>query len=318
MNITKILFPSRPHADTIFAVFLLKKFGEKFFPGVSTAVPVFSSHTPAGSTRDSLLAEGVLMLDSGGGDLDHHDRGQVVTLTELMLEKFGLADDPTFEKVVKFIRRDDLEGKGIISNDPIDRAFGLSGLITTLNKAHGQDHLKIVDAVIPLFEAYYIEEERRTKEMPREVQEKLTSGKAESFVVKQRDKKLKVIVIESDNPSLTGYLRSQGGGAYDVVAVWRSTGHLNIMTRPTKRVDLRSLAALIRTEESNGSGIDHPVSELARPGKVADIPEWYFDDKTNSIQNGAMASKDVPPTKIKRFAVRKIIELGLSEQLWKP
>jgi hypothetical protein len=194
----------------------------------------------------------------------------------------------------------------------------LSGLITVLNKAHGQNHMKIVEAVLPLFEAYYIEENRRTKEMPQEVQEKLASGKADSFMVKQRDKKLKVIIIESDSPSLTGYLRSQMGGAYDVVAQWSSSGHLNIMTRPAKKVDLRSTAALIRAEELQEKGSTRPIDELAQTGKIPEIPEWYYDNKTNSLQNGAMARKDVPPTKIEKIALRKLLELGLSEQLWQP
>jgi hypothetical protein len=318
MNVTTILFPSRPHADTIFSVFLLRKFGEQAFPGVSTANITFSAHTPQGATFDSLLAEGILALDIGGGELDHHNRGQVVTLSELMLQKLGLADDPAFEKVIQFIRRDDLEGKGIISTDPLDRAFGLSGLITTLNKAYGQEHSKIVEAVIPLFEAFYIEERRRTTEMPKEVEDKMKAGKAETFTVRQRDKNLKVIIIESDNPSLTGYLRSRLGGAYDVVAQWASSGHLNIMTRPTKKVDLRSLVALIRMEEMQGGGGDIPIQQLATTGKYETVPEWYYDPKTNSLQNGAMARRDVPPTKIERIAARKLIELGLSEKLWRP
>ncbi len=154
--------------------------------------------------------------------------------------------------------------------------------------------------------------------MPKEVEEKMKNGKAESFMVRQRDKNLKVIIIESDNPSLPGYLRSVMGGAYDVVAQWSSSSHLNILTRPVKKVDLRSLAAIIRTTEMQEKGTESTIEELAKPGKVDSVPEWYFDPATNSIQNGGMTPKDVPPTKIERIALRKLLELGLSEQLWKP
>jgi hypothetical protein len=318
MNIHTVLFPSRPHADTLLAFFLLKRFGQDIYPGISSAKAAFSSHLPADATQEKLMMEGTLLLDSGGGDLDHHERGQTTTLSELILKKLGMTGDPAFEKIITFVRRDDLYGKGIVSTDPIDRAFGLSGIITMLNKAYGHDHVRIVDAVLPIIEAYYIEENRRTKEMPAEVEEKQKSGKAESFTVRQRDKNLKVIVMESDNPSLTGYLRSQLGGAYDVVALWSSTGHLNIMTRPTKKVDLRSLVALIRAEEIRGKGGERPIDELAQAGKIADVPEWYYDQKTNSMQNGAMAREGVPPTKIDRITARKLLELGLSEALWSP
>jgi hypothetical protein len=64
--------------------------------------------------------------------------------------------------------------------------------------------------------------------------------------------------------------------------------------------------------------MDGAINELAKPGKIDSIPEWYFDPATNSIQNGGMAPKDVKPTKIDRMTLRKLLELGLSEQLWKP
>ncbi len=317
MNIKNILFPSRPQADTLLSIFLLRKFGEKMFPGVSTADITFSAHMSADVDTNALLEQGTLALDIGGGELDHHNK-EKVTLSELVARKLGMDRDPALEKIVEYVRRDDMYGKGTISKDPIDRAFGLSGLLTNLNKVHGTNHMKIVDILLPLIDAHHVEEYRRTTEMPKEVEERLKNGKAESFMVKQRDKSLKVIIIESDNPSMSGYLRSQLGGAHDVVAQWSSSGHLNILTRPVKKVDLRSLAAVIRATEMQEKGMDAPINELAKTGKIESIPEWYFDPATNSIQNGGMAPKDVPATKVEKMALKKLLELGLSEQLWKP
>jgi len=118
--------------------------------------------------------------------------------------------------------------------------------------------------------------------------------------VKQQDKNLHVISLNSDNPSMPGYLRSQLGGRFDVVAQRRLTGHVNILTRPTKQVKLDALAAVIRIEEVTKSGKDLELTEsmLRKTGRVDEAPEWYYDPATNSILNGGANSTDIPPTKI--------------------
>ena len=133
-------------------------------------------------------------------------------------------------------------------------------------------------------------------------------------------KKLKVVIIDSENASMPGYLRSQQGGRFDVVAQWMSSGHVNILTRPTKHIDLRSLTALLRTEELNLSGKspDVDIRYLAKTGRLPEVPEWYYDQATNSIQNGGLNPKEIEKTKISRFSLRKLIEVGLSEALWNP
>ena len=105
-----------------------------------------------------------------------------------------------------------------------------------------------------------------------------------------------------------------------MVAQWLPSGHLNILTRPTKRVDLRSLSALMRVEEAAQAGysIEMGVRDLAKFGRLKEIPEWYYDPATNSLQNGGLNPKEVSPTKIQKNGLKKIIELGLSEKAWDP
>jgi hypothetical protein len=273
-----------------------------------------------GETLESLFDNGKLALDIGGGELDHHNKKPEVTLSDLVSKKLGVLDNQSLAKLLKLAQRDDMEGKGTISNDALDKAFGLSGLLATLNKVYDTDPIYVVNAVLPLIEAHHREEVKRTELMPKEVSEKLASGQAEFFDVRHRDKKLKVIIINSDNISLPGYLRSQMGGAYDVVVQKTPLGHTNVLTRPTKRVDLRSLAALIRTEElsSSGNNQNFEIEYLAQPGRVEEVPNWYYDTATNSIQNGGAQPKNIEPTKIESFTMRKLVEVGLSEKLWSP
>ncbi|GEM_PF-1081972 len=319
-QIKKIILPTRPQPDTIVAIFLLKHFGEDFFPGISEAEVESWQIVPEKKSVDELEQEGNLLLDIGHGKFDHHGRAEKITASDLVAEELGIKSDTAITKLLEYARRDDFYGKGTLSNDPLDRAFGLSGLVAALNKTYVGDPGKVVELVLPLIDVHYREEVRRTKELPEEFKTKQNAGEVDEFQVDQRDKKLKVAVLVSENASLPGYLRSQQGGRFDVVAQWLPSGHVNILTRPAKRVDLRSLAVLLRMEEANRAGIELNMSpkDLSNSGRMAEIPEWYYDPATNSIQNGGINPTEIKATLISKSDFRKILELGLAEKIWKP
>lgn len=316
----KIILPTRPQPDTLTAIFILKKFGESRFPGIKEAEIGFWQTVPEGETEESLDRKGILLMDLGGGRFDHHAKKPQTTASDLIAEYLGIVYDPSLSKLLEYARRDDFFGKGTVSDDPLDRAFGLSALIANLNKGLVKNPAKVVDVVMPILIAHHDEEVRRTVELPKEFEDKLKSGQAEVFEVKQRKKKLKAVIVDSESGSLAGYLRSQQGGRFDIVAQRLPSGHVNILTRPTKRIDLRSLVALLRMSEAESSGSDLKmnVRDLARFGRIREVPEWYYDPATNSIQNGGLLPKDISPTKILKEKFRKIIELGISEEMWDP
>jgi hypothetical protein len=314
MTFNKIILPTRAQPDTIIAIFILKSFGETKLPGINNASIGVWQMLPTGETEESLSAKGILLIDLGGGRFDHHGKSEQTTSSDLVAEYLGVQDDPALTKLLEFARRDDFLGKGTISMDPLDRAFGLAGLVAALNKSLADRPEQVPDYILPLIWAHYNEESRRTKELPKEFEEKSAKGEVKTFEVRQRDKKLRVVIINSDNSSMPGYLRSQQGGRFDVVAQWLGSGHLNILTRPTKHVDLRQLAALIRLKEAEfgGKKLQLDLRELARPGRINESPNWYYDPATNSIQNGGINPKEVLPTKIPRIELQAILESGLS------
>lgn len=316
VKFNKIILPVRPQPDTIVAVFLLKRYGEEKFPGIKGADIDFVPLLPENKTTEDYRNEGVVLIDLGGGEFDHHSKSIQTTASDLVSSYLEISDDPAISKLLEYARRDDFYGKGTISNDPIDRAFGLSALVTALNKSLPNNPKKVIDIVTPLIIAHHNEEKRRYEDFPKEVEEKRAQNKAQEFVVKQHKKKLKVIAIESNNVGLSGFLRSQMGGRYDVIVQKNSNGHVNILTRPTKRVDLRKLVALIRLAENSANGIETNANraELMMPGRFEGVKNWYYDTATNSILNGGTVSQnEIEPTKIEWKKLVRIVGVGLAD-----
>lgn len=318
--ITTIVLPTTLQPDTLAAIFLLKKFGEEIYPGIKTASIAIWQVVPEGENSESLEKKGYLLIDMGGGRYDHHTKLKGATASLLVASDLGVVEKPALSKLLEYARRDDLFGRGTISEDPIDRAFGLSALIYNLNKSCVGKPERVVEIIMPVLAGHFNEEVRRTEELPKEFAEARESGKVRTIDARQRDKKLSVILIESDNGSLAGYLRSMAGGRFNIVVQKMSTGHVNILTRPTKRPDLRSLVCLIRVREAEMSGhqLEEDLSSLYRPARHPSVKEWYYDRATNSLQNGGLHPKEIPATKISWDEFPQLVELGLSEKLFNP
>lgn len=314
-----IILPTRPQPDTLAAIFLLKRFGKDKFPGVEDA-PVEVWQTLPKNKTAAELEENYILIDIGGGKFDHHDQKSKTTASRLVADYLEISDDASIAKLLEYAYRDDVFGKGTVSEDPIDRAFGLSAIIYTLSKNLPQNPQKVVDIILPILISHHNEELRRTKELPAEFQKQVETGAARTLEVKQRGKKLKVVFIDSDSPSMSGYLRSQNGGKFDVVAQRSQTGHVNILTRQAKHIDLRSLAVVLRLEEisARGRSVELSPADLSRTARVKEIPEWYYDRATNTIQNGGVNPKEVEPTAIPWEKMPQLFEVGLAEQVWSP
>ena len=309
---SKIIIPTRPHPDVIAGIFLLIKFGQDKYPGVKDASIDIWQELPAGDTDVSLEKKGVLLLDVGGGKFDHHKSGK--NLSHLIAEDLGILAEPSIAKILAYAERDDKHGLGTISVDRLDKAFGLSGLVSSLNKTI-EDPEKIVKIVLPLLEAHFNEEKRRTQELPQEFENKLKEGKANIFEVKQGKKILKVVVLESDNLSMSGWLKSSGGVKADVVCQRNNAGFTNILTKPLKMVDLRWLAAYIRKAEAElrNRKLVCSTFDLMNPGKMQEIPEWYYDRATNSVLNGGAIPKGILPTAIPLETIKEILKEALAQ-----
>ena len=309
-----IIIPSRPQPDTIISIFLLKKFGKEKYPGIeSSSVQVLNS-LPEKENSKTMSAKGYFLIDIGEGKFDHHSK-KGSTASKLIAEDLGVAENKALAKLLSYAERDDKYGLGTISSDPIDKAFGLSALITDLNKILSQNPQKVIDLIIPVIHAHYQEEKRRFEDLPKEFEEKIQTKEVDIFEVRQNKKKLKVVVLESSNPSISGWLKSSMGLKADVVIQRMESGYTNILTRPLKRIDLRWSAAYLRTEEAKLSNrkLKLYMADLMRPGSISEVPEWYYDRATNSILNGGLNPQGINATKIPLEVIKDLLKQGLSE-----
>ena len=309
-------------ADTIVAVIILRKFGEKKFPGVSKAKIEYANKLPGKKTADDLEKAGTVCIDVGGGKFDHHRESreqEKEAVVELVSKYLGIIDDPALDKLISYARRDDLEGKGTISKDPLDRAFGMSGLIQNLNRAYPDEPQQVLDTVAPLFLAHLKEEQKRTIIYPQEYMKKYEEKKVDAFIVKQGKRDVRCVIIESDVIGIIGFLRSHREIQADVIAQKLSSGHVNIITRQWRNVDLENVAVLARFLEAKQKGIEAQIDShnLRAKGKLGKIPEWYYDTAANTLQNGGMMTDEVKPTQLSLQDIKQAIQIGLNQRVFK-
>jgi hypothetical protein len=307
----KIVTLPRVQVDALIACFLLVRFGEERFPGIKDAEYLFWINIPEGKTVAELEKEGYILLDMGGGMFDHHaglDGKSEKCMSQIVAEQLGIHKNQSIRKLLEYARRDDLLGKGTLSNDPIDRAFGLSGLVNNMNRALPDDQELIIKTVMPLFIAHHLEEKKRSEDLPREYEEKFRAGKTHEAIVQTARGPIKMVMIETDEIAMAGYLRAQR--SVDLVVQKMSSGHVNIITQQKKMFDLSQIAAFLRMAEAEEKGTTLSIAEkdLGAAGRIEGVDEWYLDTRARTIQNGGVRPQWTNPTRLPLVTIGEIIK----------
>lgn len=300
--------------DTLAAIFLLRKFGAERFPGVQAAQLVFWTELPPDKTASEMEIEGYLLIDLGHGQFDHHttrENGRPTQCASGIIAQFlGVDTHPALQKLLAYAKRDDLEGKGTVSADPLDRAFGLSGLLVNLNRSYAHDLPGVANMVLAMFEAHYQEEENRTIIVKQEWKEIQENGRCQIWNAPHRGMSLRVVQLNNDNPSMAGFLRSYAH--FDLVILRRSTGHVNLISNQQCSIDMSSVAGAIRAAEAQKLGLSlHTLPPLNTPGRLPEIPQWYYDTMANTLQNGGIQPQDTPATQLTDTEIREAVLHGL-------
>ncbi len=305
--------PAKLQPDTLVALYILKKYGEKAFPGIAAAPVEFTMVAPG--PADELERQGVLLLDFGGGKFDHHrqDRwSEKDCVTTLVAKYLEVRHQPELRKLIAYAKRDDLEGQGTRSRDPIDRALGLSGIITNLVRYYKDNPKEVIKIVFKILEAVWQEEYNRHHLYPQLFKRLVQEKKVDYFkVITDKGKEIKVIMIESDEAGLVGFLRAWSYIAAQVVVQKLSSGHINIITKQQDKLRLHGVVELLRLQEAEKKGIEVPEEKLTARGKIEEVPEWFYDVAALSIQNGGLIPGEIPPTKLTLAEVKQAVVHGL-------
>jgi hypothetical protein len=137
-----IVTHSNPDFDCIVATWLLKRFcGMK-------------RHTIQFVKFEDFITKkykNAIFVDIGNGEYDHHHRNDFVSSATLVLEKFGLQNDPVLKGLAHTARRID---HGLLSEDT-GGLLNLIDIITGLNRIYLKDPLSVMNIAFECLDAIY-------------------------------------------------------------------------------------------------------------------------------------------------------------------
>jgi hypothetical protein len=314
-GIVKILTHERPHLDEIVAIWLLRRFGEKRFPGSSTAEVAFTSArklAEAGLKPEDYEGRGTLLLGIGGGRVDEHPtleegrKGGECTTT-LVAKELGVNDDPSLSKILRFVRAADIEGNA--------SPFDVSYVVKLLHAQYPADPQRVIEWALVAIEAKYQEQLQFFTVIKPEFDAK---ARIEEVTVGQR--RFRMVTIDSDEDGIHKYARSDYGAKAAVVIQRRSSGNVAVFGNRHAGVDLREVAKLIRLAEREAKGLEvvHDEERLTAEGHALGAEEWFYHRQGQMLLNGSLTQADVPATRLALDRIAELVKIGLDPARLKP
>ena len=313
-NIHTIATHEKPHLDEIAAIWLLRKFGEKRFPGISTAGVAYwdSGGTPDGRAADAYEKEGILPVGVGGGSLDEHpaegrERREGECAATLTADLLGIRDDPVLEKILKFVLMSDTKGAG--------NSFDLAYLVKAFHRQYPEDSKRVMEWVLLALEVKYNEQ----VEFLSSAREEFQKAEVEE-VPGPNGQTLKMATVRSDSELVGKFARSERGCRAAVVIQRLSRGNTQIYTNKLFRVLLYDVAQMIRLaeQEAKGEVVTTDWRLLASEGKVKGAEEWYFHSAGQFLLNGSLTTRNVPPTRLSLESIQEIVRIGVNPNAFEP
>ncbi len=308
--VERILTHIGPHADEDAAIWLLKKFGEPIFPGISKARIEYwgKPGLPEGLRPDQHAKNGTLPVGLGGGPLDEHAtslNGNAVKSEDcamtLVAKALGVQDDPALKPILSYVLNAD--------KSPATHPFDIATMAKEMNLIYPDRPDLVMAWATAAFEAKYQNNLRR-----QEAWKVINNAKVET-VAGPTERPYSLMVIESDNAYSSALARSKTGGMIDIVIQKNSKGNVAINASTYSGTKLFDVAKLIRVEEQRAKGLgDQELGlvtsnwrDLSAVGSVPGAENWYFTEQLNGLLNGSHSRPDAKPTLI---PLKRIVELG--------
>ncbi len=164
IEVRQLLTHFHPDLDATFAIYLLRKHGDRLLPGASSAEIAFASANclPDGKSSEQLESEGVIAVDIGGGRFDNHPiEGKSNSekwdscASKLVAEALGVDKEPAYRFLLPFTRAQDSEGRSLTSKDPGHHLLAPHSLLEGLHRVLEND-TKVVDYIHDLYDGIAI------------------------------------------------------------------------------------------------------------------------------------------------------------------
>lgn len=296
-KVNLIVTHPRPHLDEIAALWLLYQYGDKMFPGVEQAnIEIWGDNGWCkGKSPEDCEREGILLLGVGGGRFDEHPDpvrntsgrpGECVTT--LVAKELGVIDDPPLRQLINFVAQKDIKGVG--------NGWDLGTMINLMHEAHPDNPVRVINWAMEALFAQF-DTQRKFFACGPEFDDR---GRVLEVQLNSGDK-VKIAVVESDNPKMGAFCRSRQIQAA-VVIQRRSTGHVVIFPNSWHQKNMRlSLVEVVRVlrileQEFAGRVITTNWRTLENYGTVPGVANWYFQENSQLILNGSLARDEVKPT----------------------
>lgn len=349
--INKIVTHFRPHADELIALMLLKNFpeGETKFPGVKNAKIEFltTGKLPDGQTYKDF--PDTIFLGVGGGPFDEHEsagqeRAEGEVCATLVASALGIEKKPELQGILRVVRDEDLSGakeKDSLSvmikflhscfKDDYELIYKWSEISYMAHirnfKETGENKLFTLEETKKIlkeensseFNEWISTIETAQKYQNDEYQKALAEFDAKAIkkqLIAYDGKPVSFSYIESDSEEISKAARSRMS---QLIVQKNSRGNVSIFTYRKRNLDLTSVAILLRLAEQHFAG-DMKVTDtkmLSQIGTVGDI-SWYLFYTKDSIYNGSLTTKDIPPTKIPIKKLISIVEEGITKNFTVP
>lgn len=281
-----------PHLDEIAARWLIEKFGDREF-------------------LDKYAPDRVIEVGIGGGSFDEHPvngsaRKEGECAATLVAKALEVDDDPALESILRFVSNQDLKGGA----HPFDLAY----LVRPLHQQFPDDPEKVIGWITFGLEVKY-QEQMQFFNATKEEFERTAEIEA---VLGPNGRTLKMVTLVSDDEQVNKFARSSFGGHAAITIQKQSSGNVQIFTNRIYGLTLYDVAQMIRLAEQQAKGliVVSDWKQLASEGKVDGAEEWYFHHAGQSLLNGSLSFKKVPPTRLSLDQIKEIVKIGINPQLF--
>lgn len=139
--------------------------------------------------------------------------------------------------------------------------------------------------------------------------------KSKEFLLNHRTGRVKLAIIESENPMMAKKAREKG--AVVVLHISKEFTYISANKRIITPHEMADFVSALRLEEQKFVKTKNPITDwkiLRSEGTLPEIPQWHFQSKACSIFNNSLSSWDAPKTTLPPEQIHSTMTISLDNQ----